>query len=67
MMDGLPDVCGHLAEEDKQAAADSTSRALFGSLAGAGWLPDLREAPSDDQMPLTWRARRGLEPQPSDP
>jgi hypothetical protein len=30
MMDGLPDVFGHLAEEDKQAAADSTSRALFG-------------------------------------
>jgi len=69
------DVYGHLLEGDKRAAAESMSRALFG-----GWYVPVtpvtpsvaprssRKAPSGSgKGPLTWRARRDSNPQPSDP
>jgi hypothetical protein len=66
------DVLGHLVEGDKRTAAESMSRVLLsaslsadgsqlGSQAASGGRAKTKE------VPLTWRARRDSNPQPSDP
>ena len=62
------DVYGHLLEGDKRAAAESMSLALLGS----GCVPvapkrTRKAPPGSGRGPVTWRARRDSNPQPSDP
>jgi len=65
------DVYGHLVEGEKRTAAESMSRTLLavssadGSQVGS---QNAAESPATRRKgPLTWRARRDSNPQPSDP
>ena len=66
------DVYGHLVEGDKRAAAQSMSGMLFGTRNRArgsqrGSQRRKKNPSRTGEGHLTWRARRDLNPQPSDP
>jgi len=66
------DVYGHLVEGDKRAAAESMSGLLFGTRTRSGGSQrgsrsGRSSRSSSGDKPLTWRARRDSNPQPSDP
>jgi integrase len=65
------DVYGHLVEGDKRTAAESMSRTLL-AVSSADDSQDGSQAAAESPTtrrkgPVTWRARRDSNPQPSDP
>jgi Phage integrase family len=65
-------VYGHLVEGDKRAAAVSMSQTLLGAAATpvgshAGSQTPAESLANEGNSPVTWRARRDSNPQPSDP
>ena len=66
------DVYGHLGEGDKRAAAESMSGVLFGARpqgrgSQRGSQASTKTRPARGEGPVSWRARRDSNPQPSDP
>jgi hypothetical protein len=61
------DVYGHLAEGEKRTAADSMSRTLLAVSSADGSQAGAESAALGRNGPVTWRARRDSNPQPSDP
>jgi integrase len=65
------DVYGHLAKGEKRTAAESMSRTLL-AVSSADGSPVGSQAAAESTVPgrkgpVTWRARRDSNPQPSDP
>ena len=66
------DVYGHLVEGDKRAAAESMTGVPFGARprrrgSQRGSRGQKKSPSADGEWPVTWRARRDSNPQPSDP
>jgi len=65
------DVYGHLVEGDKRAAAESMSHPLLAVSSADGSQDGSRAAAESAaptrKGPVSWRARRDSNPQPSDP